>query len=151
MKTDKHSDLSKIRHSASHIMAEAVLNLFPDTLLGIGPATEEGFYYDMEFKTPVTDDDLVKIEEEMKRILAEGRTFERSERTIDQALSWAKDNGQTFKVELIKDLAAKGETSVSFYTSGPFMDLCAGPHVENSSEIGAVKMMSLAGAYWKGS
>ncbi len=151
MKTDKHSDLSKIRHSASHIMAEAVLNLFPNTLLGIGPATEEGFYYDMEFKTPVTDDDLIKIEEEMKRILAEGRNFERSERTIDQALSWAKDNDQKFKTELIEDLATKGETSVSFYTSGPFMDLCAGPHVDSSAEIGAVKMMSLAGAYWKGS
>ncbi len=151
MKVDKNTDLAKIRHSASHIMAEAVLKLFPGTSLGIGPATDEGFYYDMKFASPITDEDLEKIESAMKSLLKEGRTFVRSEKSIEEALEWARQGNQKYKVELIEDLRNKGEATVSFYTSGNFTDLCAGPHVEETSVVGAIKLLSLAGAYWKGS
>ena len=149
-KTDKTSELSTIRHSASHIMAEAILNLYPETKLGFGPATEDGFYYDFDFKTPITDEDLTNIESEMIRLLGNGRTFERSEKTITEALKWADKNNQSYKADLINRLKEKGEKKVSFYTSGSFTDLCEGPHVKSVQEIGAFKLLSLAGAYWHG-
>ncbi|MFA5270687.1 MAG: threonine--tRNA ligase [Patescibacteria group bacterium] len=159
-KTDKHSDLSTIRHSASHIMAEAILNLYPGTQLGFGPATEDGFYYDFEFKKPITDEDLTKIESEMLRLIGLGRTFEHSEKTIAEALKWADKNNQPYKADLINRLKEKGEKKVSFYSSlaasrasgqaGDFTDLCEGPHVASTDEIGAFKLLSLAGAYWHG-
>lgn len=154
-KADKHSNLSKIRHSASHILAEAVLKLYPATKLAIGPATEDGFYYDLDFVSPISEDDLSAIETEAKRILAEGRTFERSELEIDEAIANAKLENAPYKLELLTDLKAKGETTVSFYSSMYddkiwFADLCAGPHVDNAKEIGAFKLLNLAGAYWRG-
>lgn len=166
-KTDKHSQLATIRHSASHIMAEAVLNLYPDTKLAIGPATEEGFYYDFEFKNPLTDTDLPTIESEMIRLINQDRVFKRSKKTITAALDWAKQNKQPYKIELIKDLKKAGHKQVSFYTSlrlgssrrgsrsitrqaGGFTDLCEGPHIKNASAIGAFKLLGLAGAYWRG-
>lgn len=157
-KADKHARLSRLRHSASHILAEAILSLYPETKLGIGPATRDGFYYDFDFKHPLTDGDLAKIESEMKRLISEGRTFKKSEKTVAAALKWAKDNKQTYKVELINDLKKAGHKKLSFYTSlrrgsgraGKFMDLCEGPHVKNTKDIGVIKLTGLAGAYWRG-
>ena len=181
VKTDRRSDISKIRHSASHILAEAVLKLYPDVKLAIGPATEDGFYYDFEFAAPLPEEDLAKIEAEAKKLIREGRTFERSEKSIEEALKWAKDNKQPYKIELLEELQAKGEKMVSFYTSvanrhaeldsaspeipkrvrddkgvvqddgsTTFTDLCEGPHITSSKEIGAFKLLTLAGAYWRG-
>ncbi|OGB74407.1 threonine--tRNA ligase [candidate division Kazan bacterium RBG_13_50_9] len=149
-RTNKHSEISTIRHSASHLLAEAVLNLYPETKLAIGPATEEGFYYDFEFKRSLTDADLPKIEAEMIRLAAEGRKFKHSQKTIAAALKWAQSCKQPYKIELIKDLKKAGHKRLSFYASGRFTDLCEGPHVKNTSAIGAFKLLSLAGAYWRG-
>lgn len=149
-KTNKHSELSTLRHSASHIMAEAVLNLYPNIKLGFGPATEDGFYYDFDFHQPITDEALPKIEAEMMRLIDLGRNFERSEKTIAEAIKWADKNDQPYKADLIRKLKDQGEKKVSFYTSGDFTDLCEGPHVKSVSEIGAFKLLSLAGAYWHG-
>lgn len=155
VKADKQSEISKIRHSASHILAEAVLKLYPDTKLAIGPATEDGFYYDLDFATPLQEEDLAKIEAEAKRIIKEGRTFERSEMPIGEAIGLAKEEKAPYKLELLEDLQDKGETLVSFYSSMHngkvmFADLCSGPHVDSTDEIGAFKLLSLAGAYWRG-
>jgi len=154
-KVNKGADIARVRHSASHILAEAVLRMFPDTKLAIGPAIEDGFYYDFEFVAPLTEENLTKIENEAKKIIEEGRTFDRSEMPISEAIKQTKAEKQPYKTELLEDLKAKGEKTVSFYSSmhsgkAMFSDLCAGPHVENSGEIGAFKILNLAGAYWRG-
>lgn len=154
-KVDKHSDLAKIRHSASHILAEAVLKLFPDTKLAFGPATEEGYYYDFDFAAPITESDLARIETEMNHILAEGRSFVQSHKSIEDSKTWANEISQPYKLEQIDELSEQGESEMSFFASvhdgnEKFIDLCSGPHVENSSAIGAIKILSLAGAYWRG-
>lgn len=159
-KADKHANLSKIRHSASHILAEVVLNLYPNAKLGFGPATETGFYYDFEFKKPITDDDLGCIESEMIKLINEGRTFKKYEMTITKALIWAKKDKQRYKVNQIEELKSQGHKKISLYSSlpatagrghdGDFTDLCEGPHVKNTKEIGAIKLLGLAGAYWRG-
>ncbi|MDD5605865.1 MAG: threonine--tRNA ligase [Patescibacteria group bacterium] len=149
-KADKHTDLSKIRHSASHILAEAVLALYPGTKFGIGPATNDGFYYDFEFVRPISEEALPRIEAKMKALIAEGRKFSRSEKTIATAIKHALADEQPYKVDLLEGLKEKGHKKVSFYTSGDFTDLCEGPHVKDTKEIGAIKLLSLAGAYWRG-
>jgi len=149
-KLDKYKRLATIRHSVSHVLAEAVINLYPDVKLGFGPATKDGFYYDFEFSKPITDADLTKIETEMIKLLKEKRIFKKSTKTISSALSWAKKNKQPYKIDLIKDLKKAGHKQVSFYTSGNFTDLCEGPHIKDSNDIKAFKLLSLAGAYWRG-
>jgi len=150
-KTDKQSKLAKIRHSASHLLAEAVLNLYPQTKLGFGPATEDGFYYDFEFVKPIVEADLPKIETEMQKLIKKGLAFKKSIKTIGDGIKWAKKNNQPYKEILIKDLKTdKKMKQVSFYTSGNFTDLCEGPHIKSSKEICAFKLLSLAGAYWRG-
>jgi len=140
-----------MRHSASHLLAAAVLELYPKTLLGIGPATKDGFYYDFEFKKPISEEDLEKIEEKMQRLQKKKLIFEKKEVPLLKAEKIFQKAGQKYKVELLKDLAEEGEKKVSLYKLGDFLDLCAGPHVKNTLEIGPFKLLSIAGAYWKGS
>jgi threonyl-tRNA synthetase len=140
-------DLETMRHSASHVMAEALQHLFPDAKFGIGPAIENGFYYDVELPRSLTPDDLEKVEEEMKKIAAEDQPFVRSEMSKQQARDFFEQRNQPFKVEIIDELE---DDKPSIYQQGDFTDLCRGPHVERSGEIGAIKLLNVAGAYWRG-
>ena len=144
---DDKDGRSAFRHTASHLMAQAVKNLYPNALLARGPATETGFYYDFQVEKPFSPDDLKKIEDEMKRLAKEGFELERFELPADEALKLMEEKGEKFKVELIKKHDDKGET-LSFYKQGDFVDLCAGPHIMNVSAIKAVKLLSCTGAYW---
>ncbi len=136
------------RHSSAHLMAQAVKNLFPGTKLGIGPAIDEGFYYDFDSEHKFTPADLEKIEKEMQRLAKEKLPFTREEVPREEAIKYFEKAGEKFKVELIKDLP--DEETISFYTQGNFTDLCAGPHVPHTGYLKAVKLLSLAGAYWRG-
>ena len=140
------ANLHEIRHSAAHVMAEAVLKLFPDAKFAIGPSIEEGFYYDFDLPRPLTDEDLPKIEKTMKKIVKSNKPFERREMTRDEAQELFKD--QPYKLEIIKELPE--DATISTYTQGGFTDLCRGPHVSKTKEIGAFKLLSIAGAYWRG-
>jgi len=148
MKQENNS-LETMRHSTSHLLAAAVLELHPDTKFGIGPAIENGFYYDFDFKNPLTDADLGKIEQKMRELKNQKSKIKNQKLGIADAMGLFKD--QPYKLELIDDLEKDGETEVSVYMLGDFVDLCRGPHVENTSEIGEFKLISLAGAYWRGS
>ena len=134
-------------HTASHIMAQAVNRLYPGTKFAIGPAVDNGFYYDMELPQAITNDDLAKIEAEMKKIIKEDIEIERFELPVAEALELMK--GQDYKEELIREHAAEGE-HISFYKQGDFTDLCAGPHLMRTGNIKAVKLTSITGAYWRG-
>ena len=137
------------RHTASHIMAQAIKHLFPETKLAIGPSIEDGFYYDFDRETPFTEDDLRKIEEEMKKIVKEDLPLERFTLPRAEAIAFMKEKDEPYKVELIEDLPEDAE--ISFYRQGDFTDLCAGPHLMSTKPIKAIKLMSVAGAYWRGS
>lgn len=141
--------LDMMRHSAAHIMARAVMRLFPKTQLAFGPTTENGFYYDFLTETPISEADFPKIEEEIKKIIKAGEPFERVEEPRDKALEILSGIGQTLKVEHLREGLGENET-VSFYKQGEFIDLCRGPHIPTAKTIGAVKILSIAGAYWKG-
>lgn len=134
-------------HTASHIMAQAVNRLYPGTKFAIGPAVDNGFYYDMELPQAITNDDLAKIEAEMKKIIKEDIEIERFELPVAEALALMK--GQDYKEELIREHAAEGE-HISFYKQGDFTDLCAGPHLMRTGNVKAVKLTSITGAYWRG-
>ena len=134
-------------HTASHIMAQAVNRLYPGTKFAIGPAVDNGFYYDMELPQAITNDDLAKIEAEMKKIIKEDIEIERFELPVAEALELMK--GQDYKEELIREHAAEGE-HISFYKQGDFTDLCAGPHLMRTGNVKAVKLTSITGAYWRG-
>ena len=140
------NELQTLRHSASHVMAQAVKRLFPEVKLAIGPAIDTGFYYDFDTPNPFTPEDLEKIEAEMKKIAKENLKIERFELPREEALELMKD--EPYKVELINDLP-EGET-ISFYKQGEFTDLCAGPHVNYTSKVKAYKLLSATGAYWRG-
>ena len=141
--------LAALRHTASHVMAQAVKRLYPNTKLAIGPSIADGFYYDMDFESPLTSDDFGKIEAEMKKIVKEDLKIERFTKPRDEAIAYMKEKGEPYKVELIEDLP-EGE-EISFYSQGEFVDLCAGPHLMSTKAVGkAFKIMSLAGAYWRG-
>lgn len=143
-------ELENMRHTLSHVLAAAVQNLYPDAKFGIGPAIDNGFYYDIDFgNTKISDADLKKIEKKMRGIIA--RKLEMKKRLVSKsdALDWARDHKQDYKIELIKELPEKEE--ISFYDLGDvFTDLCKGPHIKNTSEIGAFKLTRVAGAYWRG-
>lgn len=149
------SDIQKIetiRHSLSHILAAAVKDLYADTTtlkFGVGPAVENGFYYDIDFgDLKVSEDDLNKIEKKMRGIIARKLPIERSEKSREEALAWASEEKQDYKAELIRELP-EGEI-ISFYKLGNFVDLCRGPHVEDTGAVGPFKLMRVSGAYWKG-
>ncbi len=151
-----HSDLDAMRHSTAHVMAEAVLDLFPGAKLGIGPAIADGFYYDFDLARPLTPDDLEAIEARMRESIAADHPFVRREIPLADARAVAEGQGQTYKVEILDDLARKAAEAgepppvTSFYEHGPFSDLCKGPHVERTGKIGPFKLLSVAGAYWRG-
>lgn len=144
-------DLGKhaFRHSTSHLLAQAVTRLYPKAQFAIGPAIKDGFYYDIDFGEDVlTEEDLAKIEEEMQKIVREKLDIVRFSKPRQEAIDYWKEHNQPYKVELIEDLPEEEE--VSFYQQGDFVDLCAGPHIQNTGEIKAFKLTSLAGAYWRG-
>ena len=164
--------LYAMRHSFAHIMAQAVHRLWPEAKFGVGPVVENGFYYDIDLgDVKISEADFKKIEKEMRRVINQDFPFERSEKQVDEAISWAEDAKQPYKVELLNDLKRAGTTiakdldkaemgtiaegdaaveSVSFYTDGDFTDLCRGPHAESTGKVGAFKLMRVAGAYWRG-
>ena len=143
--------LDQLRHSTAHLLAAAVKKLYPETKLGIGPVVENGFYYDLSLKNPLSSEELPQIEAEMSNLVKKKLDYERIEMQIDKALEFSKQANESFKTELISDLKEKGEKQVSFYKTGDFVDLCTGPHITNTSGIKAFKLISLAAAYWKGS
>lgn len=173
--------LHAMRHSLAHIMAQAVQHLWPEAKFGVGPVIENGFYYDIDLgETKLSEGDFKKIEKEMRTIINKDYPFERSEKPIDEAIAWAKEVEQPYKLELLHDLKREGTTlareldatmmgmelpagisgtshagvtsvvDVSFYADGDFTDLCRGPHVASTSKVGAFKLMRVAGAYWRG-
>ena len=148
--TDRDPEaLEVLRHSCAHIMARAVLRLFPGSQLAFGPALENGFYYDIESPTPIREEDFPRIEEEMRKIIKASEPFERFERVTAEARSLVEGLGQKLKVEHIDEELCR-QDSLSFYRQGEFIDLCRGPHLPHAGKVGAFKLMSLAGAYWKG-
>jgi threonyl-tRNA synthetase len=150
------SELDPMRHSAAHVMAEAVLDLFPGTKLGIGPAIEDGFYYDFEVARPLTPDDLAAIEDRMGQSVAADHTFVRRELEPEEGRAFFAGQDQPYKVEILDDLAAKSLAEgqpmppTTVYEHGPFVDLCRGPHVESTGRIGPFKLLAVSGAYWRG-
>lgn len=164
--------LHAMRHSLAHITAAAVHRLWPEAKFGVGPVVENGFYYDIDLgERKISEDDFSKIEKTMQQIVGEEQAFERFTMPIDQAIEWAKDNGQPYKEELLNDLRRSGTTvakdldadelgtiaegdaavsEASFYKNGDFVDLCRGPHVTNTKNVGVFKLMRVAGAYWRG-
>lgn len=164
--------LHAMRHSLAHITAAAVKRLWPEAKFGVGPVVENGFYYDIDLgELKISESNFGKIEKTMRRIITESQEFERFTMPVDQAIAWAKENGQPYKEELLNDLKRSGTTvakdldaaemgtiaegdaaldEVSFYKNGDFVDLCRGPHVGNTKEVGAFKLLRVAGAYWRG-
>ena len=165
---EKDEKLFKMRHSLAHIMAAAVQRIYPDAKFGVGPAINDGFYYDIDLgENKISEKNFGKIEKVMRRIIAEKQDFVRSEISIEEAIKWAKENNQPYKLELLNDLKNAGTTdakilaegdfelgngaeTVSFYMNGNYKDLCRGPHLSNTGEVGAFKLMRVAGAYWRG-
>ena len=165
VKPQDFTPVDTMRHSAAHVLAAAVQQLFPDAKFGVGPVIENGFYYDIDLPRPLTPLDLQKIEKRIKDIIARKEPFVREEMPIDQAIEFFRERKQDYKVDLLEALKLKGTTAVSeeessdveagaktasIYRTGKFVDLCRGPHVATSKEIGAVKIKSVAGAYWRG-
>jgi len=173
MADPNQDNLYAMRHSLAHIMATAIQRLWPGVKFGVGPVVENGFYYDVDLgpDAKLSEDDFEKIEAEMAKVIADNVPFERSQKPVDEAIAWAKENGQPYKEELLNDLKRAGTTlakdldaaelgtiaegdvqveNVSFYKDGDFTDLCRGPHVESTGKVGAFKLMRVAGAYWRG-
>lgn len=164
--------INAMRHSLAHIMATSVTKLWPEAKLGVGPVVENGFYYDIDIpNVTISEADFKKIEEGMRQVINQKQPFKQSSKQIDEAIEWAKDSNQPYKEELLNDLKRAGTTvakdlsaeelgtvaegdsevdSVGFYTNGEFTDLCRGPHVEHTGQVGAFKLLRVAGAYWRG-
>jgi len=147
VRVDSPEGIEILRHSASHIMAQAVYRLYPGTKYGVGPAIENGFYYDMDVPVAITEEDLPKIEDEMKRIASEAIPFERLVMSKEEAMRLFQERGDVYKLEILRDIE---DDTVSLYRVGEFIDLCRGPHVPNTSYVKHFKLLSLAGAYWRG-
>lgn len=169
-KKEVKPELDRMRHSAAHLMAAAVQSIWPEAKFGVGPTTRDGFYYDIDLPSPLSVDDLEKVEAKMNELRKKGLSFERTEVPIDEAIAEMERLKQPYKVELLNLLKEKGSTlivkefgdegvadengggasEVSFYRTGDFLDLCRGPHVANTKEIGPFKLLKVAGAYWRG-
>lgn len=171
-KADQQDKLHPMRHSLAHIMANAIQHLWPEAKFGVGPVVKDGFYYDVDLgKDKLSDEDFDRIETEMKAIIKADQPFEKSEKPVDEAITWAKVHKQPYKEELLNDLKRAGTTvakdldadelgtitegdskvnEVSFYANGDFTDLCRGPHVESTGKVGAFKLQRVSGAYWRG-
>ncbi|MBI4994623.1 threonine--tRNA ligase [Candidatus Peregrinibacteria bacterium] len=153
---DKSTRLYQLRHSCSHVLAQAVMEMFPEAKLGFGPPIENGFYYDFDLPRTLIPEDLAILEEKMRRITKEKQTFLRRDEPAQKAIEFLKKADQPYKVELVEDLAGKGEKIVSFYENidkngkGRFVDLCEGNHAESTGEIKVFKLLNIAGAYWRG-
>lgn len=143
----KYTPLQRMRHSAAHVMAEAIQDLFPGTRFAIGPAIEDGFYYDMELPRPLTPEDFPAIEERMSQSVAANHAFTQTKWSRVKALKYFREKDQPYKIEIIENLP---DAQVGIYQQGPFLDLCRGPHVESTGQIGTFKLMRVAGAYWRG-
>ena len=148
LRAEDKGGLATIRHTASHVLAQALKHLYPDIKLAIGPSIDDGFYYDVDSETPLTTDDFEKIEAEMKKIVKEAIPLERYELPRDEAIKFFEEKDEPYKVQLIKDLPE--EEKISLYKQGDFTDLCAGPHLMSTKGVKAFKLMKLAGAYWRG-
>lgn len=170
--SDQNDQLYAMRHSLAHIMATAIQHLWPEAKFGVGPVVENGFYYDVDLgEIKLSEEDFAKIEEEMKKVIAANDAFERFEKPVDEAITWAQGAHQPYKEELLNDLKRAGTTiakdlnaselgtiaegdaaveNVSFYKNGDFTDLCRGPHVEATGKVGAFKLLRVSGAYWRG-
>ena len=146
--TDNEKAVEVLRHSISHIMAQAVKRLYKDAKLAIGPSIENGFYYDFDIEKPLTTEDLEKIEQEMNNIINENLKFERMDVLREEALKLMEEKNEPYKVELINDLP-EGE-KISLYKQGDYVDLCRGPHIPSTKYVKAFKLTSVAGAYWRG-
>jgi threonyl-tRNA synthetase len=162
----QNDHLFSMRHTAAHVLASAAQRLYPGAKFGVGPVVENGFFYDILFPAPITEDDLGLLEKEMRKIIKEGHEMIAKELSLDEAIAFFQSRGQEFKVDLLKDLKEKGTTKINLeeaqdvdasrpdratlYHTGEFVDLCRGPHVGNVKEIGAFKLWKLAGAYWRG-
>jgi threonyl-tRNA synthetase len=146
---DSEGGKHALRHTASHIMAQAVKSLYPEAKLAIGPAIENGFYYDFDVDNPFTAEDLEKIEKEMEKIVKEDLKLERFTLPREEAIKFMEEKGEPYKVELIRDLPE--DAIISFYKQGEFTDLCAGPHIPSTGKVKAFKLTQVAGAYWRGS
>ena len=146
---DDEKGAGAFRHTTSHIMAQAIKRLYPNIKLAIGPSIADGFYYDVDSETPLTTDDLEKIEKEMKKIVKEDLPITRYTKSRADAIAYFKEKNEPYKVELIEDLPE--DAQISFYQQGEFVDLCAGPHLMSTKPVKAFKLTSLAGAYWRGS
>lgn len=147
LETVNYTPIQRMRHSAAHVMAEAVQEIFPDAKFGIGPAIEDGFYYDFDLPRPLTPEDLPEIEQRMAKIVAGKYPFLRDRWPREKALEYFQAKGQQYKVELINNLT---DSEVGIYQQNRFLDLCRGPHVDNTGQIGPFKLMKIAGAYWRG-
>lgn len=161
-----NNDLQKIRHSCAHLLATAVQKMYPDAKFGVGPAVDDGFYYDISLPQTISEAELKQIEKTMKKLTSQKLEMKREEMSIDQAIEFFRSKNQDFKVELLKDLKERGTTKVgedlsdevdldnpdkvSLYHTGEFVDLCRGPHVDDTSQVGAFKLTKVAGAYWRG-
>ena len=135
-------------HTSAHVLAQAVKRLYPETKCAIGPAIENGFYYDFDFGFPFSDEHLIAIEEEMRKIVKESLSLQVSEKSREEAIAYMEQAGEPYKLELIKELA--DNVRISFYKQGEYEELCAGPHISNVCQIKAIKLLSVAGAYWRG-
>ena len=154
--SDKKIDIEAMRHSCSHVLAQAVMEMFPDAVLAIGPAIDNGFYYDFDLPRTLIPEDLAIIEKKMSQIIKQNQKFVQKKEPVDESIKFLKKTGQIYKLEMAEELKKEGEKDISFYENvmqdgkPKFVDMCKGPHMESTIKIGPFKLTHTAGAYWRG-